>query len=78
MVPYLNDEFGEGEFVIYNNKKYYVSGGGGGGGTYTLTEEKIIMAGAYDMVLTMSVEGELVVEKADSGSDFFVVGDKLT
>lgn len=77
-VPYLNDEFGEGEFVMYNGKKYYVAGGGGGAGTYTMTDEKITMAGAYDMVLTMTVEGELVVEKADSSDAFFVVGDKLT
>ncbi len=78
MAPYLCDEFGEGEFIIYNGKKYYVAGGGGGAGTYTMTEEKITMAGAYDMVLTMTVDGELVVEKADSTSDFFVQGDKLT
>lgn len=78
MAPYLNDEFGEGEYIIYNGKKYYVAGGGGGAGTYTMTDERITMAGAYDMVLTMTVEGELVVEKADSGSDFFAVGDKLT
>lgn len=78
MAPYLNDEFGEGEYVIYNNKKYYLAGGGGGSGTYTMTEEKIIMAGAYDMELTMTAEGELVVAKADSTSDFFAVGDKLT
>lgn len=78
MAPYLNDEFGEGEYVIYNNKKYYLAGGGGGSGTYTMTDEKIIMAGAYDMELTMTAEGELVVAKADSTSDFFAVGDKLT
>jgi len=76
--PYLCDEFGEGEFIIYNGKKYYVAGGGGGAGTYTMTEEKITLSGAYDMVLTMTVDGELVVEKADTTSDFFVVGDKLT
>lgn len=78
MAPYLCDEFGEGEFIIYNGKKYYVAGGGGGAGTYTMTEEKITLAGAYDMVFTMTVDGALVVEKADSSSDFFVVGDKLT
>lgn len=76
--PYLCDEFGEGEYIIYNGKKYYVAGGGGGAGTYTMTEEKITMAGAYDMVLTMTADGELVVEKADSTSDFFAKGDKLT
>lgn len=78
MVPYLNDEFGEGEHIIYNGKKYYVAGGGGGAGTYTMTEETITLAGAYDMVLSMTAQGELVVDRADSTDDFFLVGDKLT
>ena len=78
MVPYLCDEFGEGEYIIYNEKKYYVAGGGGGAGTYTMTETTITMAGAYDMELSMTAQGELVVDKVDSSSDFFVLGDKLT
>ena len=78
MVPYLNDEFGEGEYVMYNGKKYYVSGGGGGAGTYTLTEEKITMAGAYEMVLTMTTDGKLVVESINESDSFFKVGDMLT
>ncbi len=76
--PYTYDEYGEGEFVIYNGKKYYLAGGGGGAGAYTLTEEKIIMTEAYEMVLTMAEDGALVIEKQDPNSDFFKVGDKLT
>jgi len=78
MAPYLCDEFGEGESVIYNGKTYYLSGGGGGAGAYSLTTEKITLTEAYNMVLTMTVDGKLVVEQADPNSDFFKVGDILT
>ncbi len=76
--PYILDEYGEGESIVYNGKTYYLAGGGGGGGTYTMTDEKITMSGAYDMEFTMTADGKLVVAKADSTSDFFVVGDLLT
>ncbi len=78
MAPYTYDQYGEGEFVIYNGKKYYLAGGGGGSGKYTLTDEKIIMSESYEMVLTMTEAGELVVETQDPSSDYFKVGDKLT
>jgi len=76
--PYGLDDYGEGDTIVYKGKTYYVCGGGGGGGTYTLTEETITLAGSYDMVLTMTTDGKLVVQKADSTSDFFKVGDTLS
>lgn len=78
MAPYLCDEFGEGEFIIYNGKKYYLSGGGGGGGTYTLTDEKITLEGGLNMVFTMTTDGKLVVHALNENSNFFVVGDTLS
>lgn len=78
MVPYLNDPYGEGEFITYNGKKYYVAGGGGGGGNYSLTDEKIILTGAFEMELTMTVDGKLVIKKMNSSDDFFKVGDILS
>ncbi len=78
MAPYLCDEFGEGEFIIYNGKKYYLSGGGGGGGTYTLTDEKITLEGGLNMVFTMTTDGKLVVHALNESSNFFVVGDTLS
>ena len=72
------DEYGEGEFVTYNGKTYYVAGGGGGAGAYTMTAEKITLSEAFDMVFTMTADGKLVVEKEDSESDSFKVGDLLT
>lgn len=78
MVPYLNDPFGEGEFITYNGKKYYVAGGGGGGGNYSLTDEKIILTGAYEMELTMTVDGKLVIKTMNTSDNFFKVGDTLS
>lgn len=78
MVPYLNDPYGEGEFITYNGKKYYVAGGGGGGGNYSLTDEKIILTGAFEMELTMTVDGKLVIKKMNESDDFFKVGDTLS
>ena len=78
MVPYLNDPYGEGEYIIYNDKKYYVSGGGGGGGTYSLTDERITLTGAFEMVLTMTTDGKLVIEKMNESDDFFKEGDILS
>lgn len=78
MVPFLNDPYGEGEFITYEGQLYYVSGGGGGSGSYTLTETQIILSEAYDLVFTMSVEGNLIVAQTDPTSDFFIVGDQLT
>lgn len=76
--PYTYDPYGEGESVIYNGKTYYLAGGGAGsGGNYTLTDERIILSGGDDMVFTMTTDGKLVVEKPDSNSDFFKVGDVL-
>lgn len=77
-VPYLNDPYGEGEYITYNGKKYYVSGGGGGGGTYSLTDEKITLTGAFEMVLTMTTDGKLVIETMNESDDFFKVGDILS
>lgn len=78
MVPYLNDPYGEGEYITYNEKKYYVSGGGGGGGNYSLTDEKITLTGAFEMVLTMTADGKLVVETMNKSDDFFKAGDILS
>ncbi len=78
MVPYLNDPYGEGEFITYNGKKYYVAGGGGGGGSYTLTDEKITLTGAFEMELTMTTDGKLVVETMNKSDDFFAAGDVLS
>lgn len=77
-VPYLNDPFGEGEFITYNGKKYYVAGGGGGGGNYSLTDEKIILTGAFEMELTMTVDGKLVIKTMNESDDFFKAGDTLS
>ncbi len=77
MVPFLNDPYGEGEFITYEGQIYYVAGGGGGSGSYVLTETQIILSEAYDLVFTMTVEGNLIVSQADPTSDFFVVGDQL-
>lgn len=78
MVPYLNDPYGEGEHITYNGNKYYVAGGGGGGGNYSLTDEKITLTGAFEMVLTMTTDGKLVIETMNESDDFFKVGDMLS
>lgn len=76
--PYTYDPYGEGPSVVYNGKTYYLAGGGAGsGGNYTLTDERIILSGGDDIVFTMTIDGKLVVEKPDSNSDFFKVGDVL-
>ena len=76
--PYTYDPYGEGPSVVYNGKTYYLAGGGAGsGGNYTLTDERIILSGGDDIVFTMTTDGKLVVEKPDSNSDFFKVGDVL-
>lgn len=75
MVPYLADEFGEGNHIVYNGIKYFEAGGGGGGGEYTLTDERIVMTGGLELTLTMTTDGKLVVEKVVSGHDRFKVGD---
>ncbi|MBR3594392.1 MAG: hypothetical protein IKL44_06955 [Clostridia bacterium] len=78
MVPYLNDPYGEGDFIMYNGKKYFVAGGGGGAGHYTLTDEKIILTEAFEMTLKMTADGKLVVDSLAAADDFFKVGDILT
>ncbi len=75
MAPYLADEFGEGDYIVYNGKKYFAAGGGGGGGEYTLTDERIVMTGGLELTLTMTVDGKLVVEKVTETEDRFKVGD---
>lgn len=78
MVPYLNDPYGEGEYIIYNGMKYFVAGGGGGAGTYSLTDEKIILSGAFEMELTMTTDGKLVIRTMNANDDFFIVNDVLS
>ena len=73
-VPYLNDPFGEGDFIMYNGKKYIVSGGGGGGGQYTTTTERIITTGGLELELSLTVDGKLKVEKVNGPSSFFQAG----
>ncbi len=75
MVPYLADEFGEGNYIIHNGIKYFEAGGGGGAGDYTLTDERIIMTGGLELTLTMTADGKLVVEKVTPEEDHFKVGD---
>ena len=77
-VPYTADEFGEGEYVIYNGKKYFVAGGGGGGGRYTTTTERVILMDGFEMELSLTAYGKLVVEKLNGPDDFFVAGDVIS
>ena len=75
--PYTLDQYGEGASTVYNGKTYYLAGGGAGGeGTYSLTDERITLI-EDEMVFTMTTDGKLVVEKINSYSDFFKVGDVL-
>lgn len=75
--PYTLDQYGDGASTVYNGKTYYLAGGGAGGeGTYSLTDERITLI-EDDMVFTMTTDGKLVVEKINSYSDFFKVGDVL-
>lgn len=74
-VPYTQDDYGEGESVVYNGKTYYEAGGGGGAGAYALTDERITLTEGLEMVLTMTTDGKLVVEKIISAPDFLKVGD---
>lgn len=76
-VPYTQDDYGQGESVVYNGKTYYEAGGGGGAGAYTLTDERITMTEGLELVLTMTTDGKLVVEQITSAPDFLKVGDVI-
>ena len=77
--PYTLDQYGEGPSVVYNGKTYHMAGGGNGsGGNYTVTDERVILSGGDDIVFTMNTDGNLVIEKPNTGSGFFKVGDVLT
>ena len=76
-VPYTQEDYGQGESIVYNGKTYYEAGGGGGAGAYALTDEKITLTEGLEMVLTMTTDGKLVVEKITSAPDFLKVGDVI-
>ena len=63
--------------TVYNGKTYYLTmGGSGGEGKYSLTDTRITLI-EDEMTFTMTVDGKIVVEKTNSYSDFFKVGDVL-
>ena len=74
--PFLEEDFGMGESVIFEGKTYYVAGGGGGGGSYVLTADTLTLV-EDEISFTMNADGNLVVVSVSATEDFFVVGDIL-
>lgn len=74
--PFLEEDFGMGESVVFEGKTYYVAGGGGGGGSYVLTADTLTLI-EEEISFTMNADGNLVVVSVSETEDFFVVGDIL-